>query len=165
MGSMASRTPGSSEGLANRGLVAFWLLAVPLLAVSAFLWLSRPTEPFAAEVVGSSVTQTDDGLVGDVRWVDGDGVRRVRSFNLTEEQVASGDVLLVDTENQVRVLEPSRDRGPSAWTVAVTAGISLLFAIVVLATLRGFGFVRGTGRPGEMTPEEVEESHGFYWRH
>lgn len=60
-------------GLANRGLVALWLVAVPVLAVSAFLWLSQPPEPFAAEVVGSSVTQTDEGLVGEVRWVDEDG--------------------------------------------------------------------------------------------
>lgn len=41
----------------------------------------------------------------------------------------------------------------------------MLFAIVVLATFRGFGFVRGKGRAGEMTPDEVEESHAFYWRH
>lgn len=162
---MASRIQGPSLDLASRGWVVLWLVAVPALAVSALLWLSQPPEPFTGEIVGSSVSESDDGLVGDVSWIDEDGVRRVRSFDLTEAQVASGTVLLISTENRVRVLDPSRDRGLSATTVAVTAGIALLFAIVVLATVRGFGFVRGTGRPGEMTPDEVEESRAFYWRH
>lgn len=165
MGPMVSRIPGSFVDLANRGWVVLWLVAVPVLAVSVLLWLGQPPEPFAAEVVGSSASQTDEGLVGDVRWVDEDEVRRVRSFSLTEDHVTSGTVLLVSTENQVRVFDPSRDTGPFAMTVAVTAIIAFLFAVVVLATLRGFGFVRGTGQPGEMTPDEVEESHAFYWGH
>lgn len=53
----------------------------------------------------------------------------------------------------MRVFDLSRDTGPPALTVAVTAVIALLFAVVVLATVRGFGFV------------EVKESHAFYWRH
>lgn len=165
MGSMVSRTPGSPVDLANRGWVLLGLVAVPALAVSVLLWLGQPPEPFTAEVVGSSVSQTDEGLVGDVRWVDEDGVRRVRSFSLTEDHVTSGTVLLVSTEGQVRVFDPSRDTGPSPLTVTVTAVIALLFAVVVLSTLRGFGFVRGTGQPGEMTRDEVKESHAFYWRH
>lgn len=165
MGPMVSRNSGSFVDLANRGWVVLWLLAVPVLAVSVLLWLGQPPEPLPGEVVGSSVSQTDEGLVGDVRWVDEDGVRRVRSFSLTEDQVTSGTVLLVSAENRVRVSDPSRDTAPLAISVAVTAVVAFLFAVVVLATLRGFGFVRGTGQPGEMTPDEVEESHGFYWRH
>lgn len=161
---MARRSRASVGALA-RGKAALWILLVPALAVAGLLWLGHPPEPFAAEVVGSSVSQTDEGVVGDVRWVDEDGVRRVRSFSLTEDHVASGTVLLVRSENQVRVFDPSRDTGPSAMTVAVTAIVAFLFAVVVLATLRGFGFVRGTGQPGEMTPDEVKESHAFYWRH
>lgn len=162
---MAPRTPGSRGDLVTRGLAALWLLAVPALAVGALLWLGQLPEPFTGEIVGSSVSEADDGFAGDVRWVDGDGVRRVGSFTLTGEQVASGTVLLVDPENQLRVFDPSLDKGPSALTLAVTAGIGLLFAVVVLAAVRGYGFVRGTGRPGEMAPDEVEESRGFYWRH
>lgn len=116
---MASRIQGPSLDLASRGWVVLWLVAVPALAVSALLWLSQPPEPFTGEIVGSSVSESDDGLVGDVSWIDEDGVRRVRSFDLTEAQVASGTVLLISTENRVRVLDPSRDRGLSATTVAV----------------------------------------------
>ena len=63
------------------------------------------------------------------------------------------------------MFDSSRDSGPSALIVSVTAVIAFLFAVVVLETVRGFGYVRGTGQPGEMTPEQVEESHAFYWRH
>jgi hypothetical protein len=127
--------------------------------------LGEPAEPFTAEVVASSSSQTDQGRVGDVTWVDDDGIRRVRSFNLTEQQVSSGTVLLVNIENQVGVFDPARDSGPSALIIAASAALAFVFALVVLATVRGFGFVRGTGQAGEMTTDEVKESHAFYWRH
>lgn len=149
----------------TRGWAALWLLAVPVLAVVFLWWVSQPPATFVGEVVGSSVSQADGGLVGDVSWVDEDGVRRVRSFELTEEHVTSGTVMLLSTEGEVTVLDSSESTGVSGLTMAATALIAFLFAVVVLATVRGFGFVRGTGQPGEMTPDEVEESHGFYWRH
>jgi len=164
MGVMAQRSSTSARPL-TRGWAVLWLLAVPALAVSLLLWISQPPATFVAEVVGSSVSQADGGLVGDVRWVDEDGVRHVRSFNLTEEHVTSGTVMLVSTEGEVRVSDSSESSGVSGLTMTLTAVIALLFAAVVVATVRGFGFVRGTGQPGEMTPDELEESRGFYWRH
>jgi len=135
---------------------------VPVLAVAVLLWLGQPAEPFTAEIVSSSSSETDQGLVGDVSWVDEDGIRRVRTFDLTEQQVSSGTVLLVNTENQVGIFDPSRDSGPSGPIISATAAVALLLAVVVLATVRGFGFVRGTGQAGEMTTDEVEESRAFY---
>lgn len=161
---MTQRSSTSAIPL-TRAWAALWLLAVPVLAVTLLWWVSQPPTTFEAEVVGSSVSRADGGLVGDVRWVDDNGVRRVRSFDLTEEHVTSGTVMLVSMEGEVTVLDSSESTGASGLTMAVTALIAFLFAVVVLATVRGFGFVRGTGQPGEMTPDEVEESRGFYWRH
>lgn len=143
-----------------------WIVAVPVIAVVALLWLGRPPEIFAAEVVESSVEPTDAGLVlADVRWTDEDGIRRVRSFEMASELAVSGSVGVAEQEGEVRVLDPARETGPSVTVLVITALIGLLFAVVVLATLRGFGYVRGTGRYGEMDPDDVKESHAFYWRH
>lgn len=162
---MARSQPNSH--LISRMTALLWLVAIPVIAVVVILWFGRPPEIFAAEVVESSVEPTDAGLVfADVRWTDGDGIRRVRSFLLASELAVSGSIGVVsDPDGEVRVVDPARETGPSMTVLAVTALIGLAFAVVVLATVRGYGYVRGTGQYGEMDPHDVEESHGFYWRH
>lgn len=154
--------PESGSRLISRLPALLWLVAIPVLAVASFLWLDSALGVVTAEVVESSVESTDAGLVGDVTWVDEDGIRRVRSVDLTSEHVTAGYVELVDEGGEVRVLAPAR--GPSATVLVVVALIGLAFASVVLATVRGFGYVRGTGSYGEMDPDDVKESHAFYWR-
>jgi hypothetical protein len=146
--------------------VVLWLVTIPVVAVLALLWLGRPPETFTADVAESSVEPTDAGLVvADVRWTDEDGVRRVRSIHVASELVDSGSVTLTAEEGgEVRVVAPGDETGPSRTVLMVTALIGLAFAVVVLATVRGFGYVRGTGRYGEMDPDDVKESHAFYWR-
>lgn len=143
-----------------------FLVAVPVLAVSAVLWLSRSSEhePYMAQVIDSTVQQTEQGFFGNVTWIDDEGVRRVRRVEMTTAHVDSGSVPLTVTEGEVRIFVPP-DQPVSTPVLLLTAAVGLLFAVVVLATLRGFGYVRGTGRSGEMTPDEVRESHAFYWRH
>lgn len=161
---MSRSEPGSR--LISRLSALLWLVAVAVLAVVALLWLNRPPEISVAEVVESSVESTDDGFVGEVRWTDEYGTRRMRNVDLTPEHVDSGSVrLVVDPSGEVRVVEPAEETGPSVTTLVITALIGLAFAVVVLATVKGFGYVQGTGRYGEMDPHDVEESHGFYWRH
>lgn len=160
-GSMSHPELGSR--LISRLPALLWLVAIPILAVAAFLWLDRPPGVVTAEVVESSVESTATGLVGNVTWVDDDGIRRVRSVELTSEHVTAGYVeLTVDAGGEARVLDPAR--GPSATVLLVVALIGLAFAAVVVATVRGFGYVRGTGSYGEMDPDDVKESHAFYWR-
>lgn len=144
--------------------VLLWLAIIPGLAVAAFLWLDRPQGVVVAEVVESTVESTDAGLVGNVTWVDADGVRRVRSVELTSEHVAAGYVeLAVDEGGEFRVAAPAQ--GPATTVLVVVALIGLAFGAVVVAAAKGFGYVRGTGRYGEMDSDEVKESHAFYWRH
>ncbi len=44
------------------------------------------------------------------------------------------------------------------------AGVATLLGVVVQLTVRGFGYVPGTGKPGQTDPIEVAEDRGFYWR-
>lgn len=160
-GSMSRPETGSR--LISRLPALLWLVGIPVLAVAAFLWLDRPPGVVTAEVVESTVESTDAGLVGNVTWVDADGVRRVWTVELTSEHVAAGYIeLTVDEGGEVRVVAPAQ--GPSATVLVVVAIIGLAFAAVVVATVRGFGYVQGTGRYGEMEPDDVKESHAFYWR-
>ena len=156
-----------NSNLASRLAVLLWLVAIPTAAVVAILWIGRPPETFTADVVESSVEPTDTGLVvADVRWTDEDGVRRVLSIHVASELVASGSVQLTELEGgEVSVVAPGEETGLSVTVFVVTALIGLTFAVVVLAAVNGFGYVRGTGRYGEMEPDDVKESHAFYWRH
>ena len=157
----------SNSHATSRLAALLWLVTIPAVAVAALLGLGRPPETFTAVVVETSVEPTDAGLVfADVSWTDDDGIRRVRSVHVTSELVASGTVQLTAEEGgEVSVVAPGEDTGPSGTVVVITALISLAFAVVVLATVKGFGYVRGTGRYGEMEPDDVKESHAFYWRH
>ncbi len=43
-------------------------------------------------------------------------------------------------------------------------GVAFLLGLVVDLSLRGYGFVPGTGGAGQTNPEHLDESRGFYWR-
>ena len=143
-----------------------FVLAVSVLAVAFVVWLGQSSEgePYRAQVIQSTVEPTDEGFVDNVTWSEDDGVRHVRRISLTGGQVESGTVLLTVTEGELRLFEPDR-RSVPIYVLVITGVMALVFAVVVLATLRGFGYVRGTGRAGEMTHEQVQESNAFYWRH
>ena len=44
------------------------------------------------------------------------------------------------------------------------AGIGLLLGVVMVMTIRGYGYVRGDGEPGSKPHIPVGEEEGFYWR-
>ena len=55
-------------------------------------------------------------------------------------------------------------RLPEIGLLAIVALMGALLGLVVVNNLSGFGFVKGTGRPGESQPADVREDRGFYWR-
>lgn len=143
-----------------------FILAVPVAVVAAVLWLNRPAEVVTARIIDSTVTSAEGGFVGNVHWIDDGGIRHNRQVEMTPEHITSGTVPLVaEVGGEVTVVDPAEYGRVPLTVLALAAAIGLAFALVVVATMRGFGFVRGTGRPGEMTPDEVQESHAFYWRH
>jgi len=154
--------PGSEaqRGSSRIGLL-FALIGVP--AVSAIAVWQASAEPIMAEIVQASVVEDDSRIEGTVRWIGDDGTRRTATtLELTNEHVATGTVpILTDGgRGEVWVVD-----GPPVLAMAVAAGLAILLVLVVAETLRGHGYVRGTGRPGEMSTADVQESRGFYWRH
>lgn len=159
------RAATSSERSTRLSEVVF-VSAFPLLVVGAILWLNRPAEVIEARVIESTVEPTDRGFVGNVVWVDADGVLHNRGgVDMTPQHVTSGTVHIVIPEGELVVVDPDEYGQVHPAVLVVAALIALAFALVVVATMRGYGFVRGTGRSGEMTQDELQESHGFYWRH
>lgn len=143
-----------------------FIMVFPLLVVVALLWLNRPVGITQSRVIESTVTSSDVGLVGNVQWTDDGGIRHNRRVELTPEHVTSGTVpLVVDASGDLMVVDPAEYGRVPLTGMAIAAGIGLAFAFVVVATMRGLGFVRGTGQPGEMTSDQVQESRAFYWRH
>lgn len=162
---MAARTDATAP-LSLRPYEMVFVLAVPIVLALAVLWLAEPPDFTSARVIGSTVTSTDGEFVGNLRWTSDDGVLHNRRIELSPEHVTSGTVpLVVEASGDLSVVDPSEYERVPLPALAVAALIGLAFALVVVATMRGFGFVRGTGRPGEMTADEVQESHAFYWRH
>lgn len=159
---MAAATGSKRSG---RLFEAVFVLAFPLLVVGALLWLNRPAEIINAQVIESTVETTDTGVVGNVIWSDANGVRHNRRVDMTPEHVTSGTVPFVISEGELVVVDPAEYGRVSPAVLVTAALIAVAFAVVVVATMRGYGFVRGTGRSGEMTQDELQESHGFYWRH
>lgn len=46
----------------------------------------------------------------------------------------------------------------------LAAVLGFLLGLVVLGSLRGYGYVRGDGEPGSKPEVPVGEERGFYWR-
>lgn len=138
----------------------FALIAVP--AVSAIAVWQASAEPIMAEVVQASAVEGDSRVEATVRWTEDGGTRRTATLELEDEHVTPGTVPIQTDggSGEVWVID-----GPPVLAMAVAAGLAFLLVLVVAGTLRGHGYVRGTGRPGEMSTADVQESRGFYWRH
>lgn len=153
--------PGTKrQRVSSRLGLVFALIAVP--AVSALAVSQLSTAPITAEVVAASVSEFDSRAEGTVRWTDADGTRRTATLELTDEHLTTGTVPIQPAEGtgEVWVVE-----GPPILAMTMAAGVAALLVLVVFGTLRGYGYVRGTGRSGEMSTADVQESRGFYWRH
>lgn len=46
----------------------------------------------------------------------------------------------------------------------LAAGLGALLGVVMVMTVRGYGYVRGTGETGSTPGLNVAEDRGFYWR-
>lgn len=79
--------------------------------------------------------------------------------------VALPDSLRGDETVEIRVRNDTASIDWITGSTYVVAGvIGLLLGIVVDMSLRGFGYVRGTGQTSETPDLDVGEERGFYWR-
>lgn len=146
-----------------------WLgpLGFAILAVVGLAILSTLQQPVIVDIIDTGATPGTDGLV-EVRIVlppAQSGGSEVRLVRIPEGQVEDGTLAIwwADQVGGEVLLEDPRYQ----WTVGhylLAAGFGLLLGLVVLGSLRGYGYVRGTGEPGSKPEVAVGEERGFYWR-
>ncbi len=136
------------------------------LAVLALAIFSTLQQPVIVDIIDTAATSGDDGLV-EVRIAipspqAGGETRRVR---IPEDQVDDGtlEIWWADEAGGEILLDDPRYQ----WTTGdylLAAGLGFLLGLVVLGSLRGYGYVRGDGEPGSKPEVAVGEERGFYWR-
>lgn len=149
--------------------VTRWLpLAFPLFAVTGLILLAwLQPDPIIGEVLRVREVNSET-RVATVEYADTTGPRSVTIVEELELPTAHWDSEEVPiwpgNESQpARIGLFGRIR-VTPTLIGLTAGIAALLGKVVEMTHRGFGYVRGSGKPGETRPVEVAEDRGFYWR-
>lgn len=137
--------------------IGFAVLAV---AVMMLVDLSRP-DPVMARIVDTMLIGMGGRTRAEVEWVTESGSPRSDSVILPEKYRGSDEVpLIVYEDGTVAVSEGGF--GPLTYVGAGVIAFGL--GLTVDLSLRGFGYVRGTGEVGETPDLDVAESRGFYWR-
>jgi hypothetical protein len=137
--------------------IGFALLAV---AVMVLVQLSRP-DPVMATVVNEYLIGMEGRWSVEVEWVDDDGTPRSDLVVIPEEYLGNEVIpVIVHEDGSIEVPEG----GFGLLTYIVTGIIAFGLGLTVDLSLRGFGYVRGTGQVGETPDLDVAESRGFYWR-
>ena len=145
---------------------------VPVTALVAVLGLilinNLQPAPVQAEIVaGSERPVSGTEVVVDIVW----------SFPSTPDQIETATVRvppsLVDDgfvevwpDNEdaagFTIVDPSYHLTPGDYVMTLVLGA--LLGVVMVMTIRGYGYVRGTGEPGSRPQVDVAEDRGFYWR-
>ena len=142
-----------------------WLfipLGFALVAVATtFLVDKSQPDPVMAAVVDVDLIGMNGRTAADVEWVTDGGLPR-SEYLVIPEQYRGNDVvpLIVNEDGTVAIDDGTF--GP--WLYLAVGIIAAGLGLTVELSLRGFGYVRGTGRVGETPDLDVSESHGFYWR-
>lgn len=147
-------------------------MVVPITAVLAVLGLilvnNLPAGPVEAEIVAGSENPVSDTEVAvDIIW----------SFPSTPDQIETATARIPLSQIDEGFVEVWRDREEDAGfttidpTYQLTPGdyvlalvLGALLGVVMVMTIRGYGYVRGTGEPGSRPKVDVAEDRGFYWR-
>jgi hypothetical protein len=145
---------------ASRGLVipiGFVLLTVTVMLL---VNLSRP-DPVMATVVDEMLIGMEGRTGAEVDWVTESGSPR-SEFVVIPEKYRGRDVVPLIVHEDGTVAVSYGGFGPLTYLIAGIIALGLGFTVEL--SLRGFGYVRGTGQVGDTPDLDVAESHGFYWR-
>lgn len=147
---------------------SWWIVAVFAgLGVIAFVLANGlQAGPTDAEILAESAVDVGNGEVEvRIEW------SFLATPQTTEFETVRIPASALDTESvpiwrlpdgAFTLDDPTHHLGPGDYAMGAVLGALLGF--VVVSTLRGYGYVRGTGEPGSMTTNEVREDRGFYWR-
>lgn len=118
---------------------------------------------FTAAVVEPSVQVRDGERTAMVRWEGPDGAQ-VQRLVIPSAYADASEVPVTRTREGYRVVSGS-SRDTADWLViAGGSGIGAALGGVVVASLAGWGFVKGRGEYGETSRAGLSEERGFYWR-
>lgn len=143
------------------------LLVVPLvlaaLAGGALIgFVNLESEPRVGKV--TSRTLVDGEMVARIETPASSGEVFVTELILPSEyHTATTIPVRVLSDWSVEIAEAGF-RMPGTGLLSIVAAFGALAGLVIVFNSRGFGFIRGTGEPGTMTPADVDEDRGFYWR-
>jgi hypothetical protein len=156
-----SRTQGTWVGIAGAAVAA------SVLAVGALIgFVNLGSEPqtgtvIARELVGGHVVAR---IEAPAPYLGSSGEVIVADLVLPIEYDTAATIpVRVRSDGSVELAE-TRFRMPGLGILSAFAAIGALAGLVIAFSARGYGFVRGTGRPGTMRPSDVDEDRGFYWR-
>jgi hypothetical protein len=151
------------------GLVQLFGVPLVLAALAVGLLLvivNVQVDPVMAEIEPTSVTVIDGEMRARIRWPAGEmEVHLVEVVIPAEYQTETTVPIDVFSDGTVEIR--GSDQGiklPPVWLMVIVALIGAMFGLVIVNSLRGYGFVRGTGEPGSMQPADVDEDRGFYWQ-
>ena len=143
---------------------SWWTLPVVLalagVLLSVFLENVGPVR-YEAWVIAPAVATGDGTATARVSWRDEGGTFRHADIEIPDPVAST--VTIAVSGSEVRALTGSF-LWPHPFLAAILGGVGVLLGIVVRLSLAGYGYIRGTGQPGETAPEDVREDHGFYWR-
>ncbi len=148
-----------------------WIV-VPITAFLAVLGLivlnSLQVAPVQAQVVaGSETPVSDTEVVVDIVWSFPSNPDQIETATVTipELQVDEGFVEVwrhESSDSGFTTVDPNYQLTPGDYVLVLVLGA--LLGVVMVMTVRGYGYVRGTGEPGSRPKVDVAEDRGFYWR-
>lgn len=149
-----------------------WLvpLVTAALGVGVLLaFANLQSDPIEAAVIQEGAESKPGGLIeAQVTWSypwTPDQVE-VETVKITQEEFDSGSVpIWVSTSSagsDFTLTDPTYQPVLGDYILAIVIGG--LLGVVMVMTMRGYGYVRGDGEPGSVPHVDVGEERGFYWR-
>lgn len=142
------------------------LITAVLAVIVLFLTNNLQADPVQATIVDESATPAGRGMVDvEITW----------SFPSTPDEIESAKARISESQLKAGTVPVWRD-GDGSFTIEdpryiptqadylLAAGLGALLGVVMVMTVRGYGYVRGTGEPGSQPQVDVAEDRGFYWR-
>ncbi|MDH3190401.1 MAG: hypothetical protein OEM39_07165 [Acidimicrobiia bacterium] len=132
--------------------------------VAVVLFNNLQADPVSARIISGSAVDIGDGRVEVlISWTDRVPLERTARIRIGSELLENETIpIWLGPDGEPLLDDPSYHLTPLDYVLG--AALGGLLGLVVVLSVRGYGYVRGTGAPGEMTATEVREDRGFYWR-
>lgn len=118
---------------------------------------------FTADVIEPSMQVRDGERTALVRWEGPDGPK-VQRLVIPGAYADASEVPVTRTDEGYRVALASPPNTADWLAILGGSGIGAALGGVAVASLAGWGYVKGRGEYGTTSPTGLSEERGFYWR-